>query len=61
MELILKFLDAGRIDWDQRKENKTVNIVVGNFSDITNKIIPFFEKYPILGIKYLDYLGAERE
>ena len=25
------------------------------FKDITNKIIPFFQKYPILGIKALDF------
>jgi hypothetical protein len=37
-----------------------VSIVVGNFKDITNKIIPFFDQYQyqyhILGVKNLDYL-----
>jgi len=56
MELIIKYFKAGRIDWDNRKEHSVVSIVVGNFSNINNKIIPFFNQYPILGVKYLDYL-----
>ena len=28
---------------------------IKNFSDIRNKIIPFFNKYPILGVKSLDF------
>jgi len=28
---------------------------VKNFSDVLEYIIPFFEKYPISGIKYLDF------
>lgn len=56
MELIINYLGTGRIDRDNRKGNSTVNIVVGNFSDITEKIIPFFDRYPILGVKKLDYL-----
>lgn len=56
MELIIKYLGAGRIEWDNRKGVSNVHIVVGNFTDITNKIIPFFYNYPILGVKNLDYL-----
>jgi hypothetical protein len=26
------------------------------FSDIIEKIIPFFDKHPIIGVKYLDFL-----
>jgi hypothetical protein len=33
-----------------------VNFVVSRFSDITEKIIPFFDKYPLVGVKRLDYL-----
>jgi len=32
-----------------------VNFVVSRFSDITEKIIPFFDKYPLVGVKSLDY------
>ena len=28
---------------------------IKNYSDIQNKIIPFFNKYPILGVKSLDF------
>lgn len=31
------------------------NYVVTKFSDIVDKVIPFFDKYPIHGIKSLDY------
>lgn len=30
---------------------------VENLFDITEKIIPFFDKYPILGVKALDFSG----
>ena len=30
--------------------------VVSKFNDIIEKVIPFFDKYPILGNKSLDYL-----
>jgi hypothetical protein len=56
MELIIKYLGAGRIEYEKRKGYPIVSIVVGNFSDITNKIIPFFDQNLILGVKYLDYL-----
>jgi hypothetical protein len=35
---------------------KTALLQIKNYSDIENKIIPFFDKYPVLGIKNLDYL-----
>jgi hypothetical protein len=56
MELIIKYFGAGRIECVNRTENSTVNVVIGNFSDISNKILPFFDQYHIFGVKYLDYL-----
>ena len=38
-----------------KKEKKSVSIQISNISEIINKIIPFFDKYPIQGIKSLDY------
>jgi len=32
-----------------------VELVVGKFSDIESKIIPFFSKYPVVGTKKLDF------
>ena len=31
------------------------DLICTKFSDIINQIIPFFIKYPILGVKYLDF------
>ena len=54
MELIIKYLGSGRLEKDSRKP--LVTLVIGNNSDLTKNIIPFFNKYPIYGVKYLDYL-----
>ena len=35
----------------------SVNLQITKFMDITTKIIPFFDKYPIEGIKKLDFLN----
>ena len=56
MNLIIEYLGAGRLERDYRVKHKTVTIVVGNLLEITNKIIPFFNQYPIFGVKSLDYL-----
>jgi len=37
------------------KGRNTSLLQIKNYSDIQNKIIPFFNKYPILGIKSLDF------
>lgn len=37
-------------------KQKAVSIVVVDFSNITNIIIPLFDKYPIQGVKLSDYL-----
>jgi hypothetical protein len=33
----------------------TCSLTVVKYSDITNLIIPFFEKYPVLGVKQKDF------
>ena len=53
MELIIKYLGAGRLEKDYRKP--IVYLVLGNFLELRKVIIPFFNKYPILGKKSLDY------
>jgi heme/copper-type cytochrome/quinol oxidase subunit 2 len=35
--------------------NKTVSLTISNIKDIGNIIIPFFDIYPILGVKKMDY------
>jgi LAGLIDADG endonuclease len=36
-------------------EDKSVHLQIAKFSDINEKIIPFFDKYPIEGVKSLDF------
>jgi hypothetical protein len=40
-----------------RKNQPAGDFIIENFSDIVEKLIPFFDKYPILGIKSLDYVN----
>lgn len=37
------------------RDQKALSLTVVNLSDITNKIIPFFDKMTILGVKQLDF------
>jgi len=54
MELIISELGTG---WIYKYPNgNAVTITVSNFADITNIIVPFFERYPIIGVKLYDYL-----
>ena len=54
MELLIKYLGVGRLEKDSR--HPVLSLVIGNFSDLNTKIIPFFNQYPILGLKELDYI-----
>src|SRR5207244_6139390 len=35
--------------------NNSVSLYIRRFSDIINIIIPFFDKYPIIGVKFLNF------
>jgi hypothetical protein len=48
---LANYLDCGNIF----KKRDAFDFVVTKFLDIENQIIPFFQKYPIRGIKALDY------
>jgi hypothetical protein len=39
---------------------KNVALQITKISDIVNTIIPFFEKYPIVGIKSLDFANFKK-
>jgi hypothetical protein len=39
----------------ERKGGSAVDFLVYKTSDLNSKIIPFFEKYPVLGAKSRDY------
>jgi hypothetical protein len=53
LESLVTLFGCGRVERTPRRS--VVNFVVTNLSDITDKIIPFFNKYPIQGVKALDY------
>lgn len=61
LEKFITFFNCGRIKKDSR--NSVHYFVVTNIKDITNKIIPFFNKYNIKGVKSLNFAdwgeGAE--
>jgi hypothetical protein len=54
MEHLKKYLGSGIIEIN--KKTSVVCLLITKISTITKIIIPFIEKYPILGIKYLDYI-----
>jgi hypothetical protein len=54
MKSIEKLFGCGQVK--MRPKESGVDFMVMKFSDINEKIIPFFEKYPLTGCKKLDYL-----
>jgi hypothetical protein len=53
MENIINYLDCGNLHQDIKRS--LVYVTVTKFSDITDKIIPFFNNNPLQGTKVLDY------
>jgi hypothetical protein len=49
----MKFLNCGRVS--EKSSNTAVELLVTKFSDIDNKILPLFGKYPLFGAKKRDY------
>jgi hypothetical protein len=49
---LVDYLGCGKIYVNER----SVDFIITKFSDITDKLIPLFEKHPIQGVKYLNYL-----
>lgn len=53
MESLVDYLGCGRVVHPLSYNH--VEYVVSNLTDINEKIIPFVQKYPILGNKILDF------
>ena len=51
MNNIIKCLGAGNVYW----RDKAIDIKISKFDDLTKKLIPFFDKYPLEGTKLLDF------
>lgn len=60
MRSLIGYFGCGNI---HRKGEGKVNFVIQKYLDVTDIIIPFFKKYPIIGEKSQDFLdfsqGAE--
>jgi len=54
IELIMKYFGSGSIEKHTR--HPAVTLVINKFSTIIEQIIPFFESYPLKGVKFFDYL-----
>lgn len=52
MQSLIEYFDCGKI----YKDRDAISFHVVKFYDLSHKIIPFFKKYPIEGIKYWDFL-----
>lgn len=50
---LIKYLNCGNII--RRQSENIVDFKITKFSDINNKIIPFFKEHPIKGIKAKDF------
>jgi len=50
MKSLMDYLGCGNVSVDG-----AVDYLVVKFSDLTDKVIPFFVKYPILGVKSKDF------
>lgn len=51
---LIDYLRCGRIDKATSRPDG-VRFAVSKFSDILEKIVPFFQSYPLQGIKSMDY------
>ena len=51
MRSLIEYFDCGRV----YKSREIFNFEITKFSDIENKIISFFKKHPIQGVKALDF------
>lgn len=56
MKSVMEYLDCDNLTIQSRKE--AVELRITKFSDINNKIIPFFKEYPIIGVKSQDFGGG---
>lgn len=54
LEKVLEYLGSGKLYKYAGKSAVSLSIV--DFSEITNNLVPFFNKNPLIGIKLYDYL-----
>lgn len=52
MKSLIAYFNCGLV---RKRGTQAVDYRVERFSDLINKIVPFLKKYPILGVKSLDF------
>ena len=55
MKSLIKYFECGYIEKDKSGNRNWIDFRVTKFNDIANKIIPFFQKHLIQGVKVLDF------
>lgn len=56
MNKIIEYFKTGKVyNYNGKGYASAVNITIVDFSSITENLIPFLRKYPIIGVKYNDY------
>ena len=53
IEVLIKYFGSGVLE--KHTQFPAVTLVIVKFSDIIEKIIPFFDKYPLIGTKQKDF------
>lgn len=59
MKSLIQNLESGYTSQAKTRPHE-LNYLVTKFSDISNKIIPFFQKHPVYGVKALDFADFSR-
>jgi hypothetical protein len=55
MQSLIKFLDCGNVTEISGRTAVDFNVI--KFIDLTGKVLPLLQKYPLQGVKLLDYLN----
>lgn len=56
MRSLIEYLGCGNV----YNDSETVQFVVTKYNDLTDKVIPFFDRYKIVGVKFQDYLEFKK-
>jgi len=59
MKSLISYFGCGKV-YAKSKSNTAFDFRVTKFSDLIEKVIPFFDKYSIVGVKYHDYKDFKR-
>lgn len=55
LKSLISYLGCGRVEENENEKYSTSYYVVSKFDDIIEKVIPFFDKHQIEGVKSSDF------